>query len=118
MKRGKIECADLFNMIPKDLLQNIEKETNVNHQVKKLSGILTLKLLLFSLLNSERVSLRVMEEIFNSDQFKVFSQKGNRKTKHSTIGDRVSHINSDFFEKIFLELGVKFQPLTKNKKST
>ncbi len=118
MKRGKIECADLFNMIPKDLLQNIEKETNVNHQVKKLSGILTLKLLLFSLLNSERVSLRVMEEIFNSDQFKVFSQKGNRKTKHSTIGDRVSHINSDFFEKIFLELGVKFQPLTKNKKSS
>lgn len=116
MKRGKIECSDLFAMIPEDLLKNLEKETNVNHQVKKLSGILTLKLLLFSLLNSERVSLRIMEEVFNSDQFKVFSKKGNQKTKHSTIGDRVTNINSDFFEKIFLELCDKFQPLTKNKK--
>jgi hypothetical protein len=103
-------------MIPEELLQKLEKETHVNHQVKKMSGVLTLKLLLFSLLNSERVSLRVMEEIFNSDQFKVFSQKGNQKTKHSTIGDRVANINSDFFEKIFLELCEKFQPLAKNKK--
>ena len=92
MKKSKIECADLFAMIPKDLLFNLEKETNINHHVKKLSGLLMLKLLLFSLLNSERVSLRVMEEIFNSGQFKAFSGKGNQKTKHSTIGDRVANI--------------------------
>ncbi len=39
MKRGKIECSDLFKLIPEDLLQNLEKETKVNHQVKKMSGI-------------------------------------------------------------------------------
>lgn len=116
MKRGSIECGELFAMIPEDLLANLEKETNVNYQVKKMSGVLTLKLLLFSLLNSERVSLRVMEEIFNSDKFKTFSQKGNQKTKHSTIGDRVANINSDFFEKIFVALCEKFQPFAKNKK--
>jgi len=116
MKRGKIECVDLFNMIPENLLQSLEEETKVNHQVKKMSGIVMLKLLLFSLLNSERVSLRVMEEVYNSDQFKIFSQKGNQRTKHSTIGDRVANINYVFFEKIFLELCEQFQALTKNKK--
>jgi len=116
MKKSKIECADLFAMIPKDLLFNLEKETNVNHHVKKLSGLLMLKLLLFSLLNSERVSLRVMEEIFNSGQFKAFSGKGNQKTKHSTIGDRVANINCDFFEQVFHALCEKFEPLARGKK--
>jgi hypothetical protein len=102
MQKGKIECSELFAMIPEGLLKKLEKQTNVNHQVKKLSGILTLKLLLFSLLNSERISLRVMEEIFNSDQFKIFAKKENQKTKHSTIGDRITNINYEFFEKIFV----------------
>ena len=55
MRKGKVECSEAFlMMIPKDLLKNLEEETKVNHQVKKLSGsLLTLKLLLFSLLNSE-----------------------------------------------------------------
>lgn len=109
MRKGKVECSELLTMIPKDLLKNLEEETKVNHQVKKLSGSLTLKLLLFSLLNSERISLRVMEEIFNSDQFKIFAEKGNQKTKHSTIGDRIANINYEFFEKIYFFLADKIQ---------
>lgn len=109
MKKGKIECSELFAMIPEDLLKNLEDQTKVNHQVKKLSGSLTLKLLLFSLLNSERISLRVMEEIFNSDQFKIFAKKENQKTKHSTIGDRIANINCEFFEKIYFFLAEKIQ---------
>jgi len=106
---GKIECSELFAMIPENLIKKLEEQTKVNHQVKKLSGVLTLKLLLFSLLNSERISLRVMEEIFNSDQFKIFAKKENQKTKHSTIGDRITNINYEFFEKIYLALDEKIQ---------
>jgi hypothetical protein len=102
-------------MIPKDLVARLEEETKVNRQVKKMSGEIVLKLILFSLLERSQVSLRLMEEIYASEKFKIVSGKGNRMVKHNTIAERINHINPLFFEKIFDYLFSKFQPVIKSK---
>ena len=104
-----ISCKELLNYIPDELLEDLEEKTKVNQQVKKLTGKIFFKLLLFSSLNTERISLRVMEEFWNSEKFKTFSGKNNQKVKHSGIGDRLGNIDSKFFQEIFKYLSYKFE---------
>ena len=109
MSKTKITCAELLEFIPDDLLEKIERETKVNYQVKKMNGKIMFKLLLMSLLDSKNISLRVMEEIYNSPQFTTLStKKENDKTKHSTISGRLANIDYTFFEKIFEKLSQEF----------
>ena len=107
--KTKISCAELLEFIPDDLLEKMEKKTRVNYQVKKMNGKIMFKLLLMSLLDSKNISLRVMEEIYNSPRFTTLSAKReNDKTKHSTISGRLANIDYTFFEKIFENLSQKF----------
>ena len=109
MNKTKISCAELLEFVPDDLLEKIEEETKINYQVKKLNGKIMFKLLLMSLLDSKNISLRVMEEIYNSPRFTTLSLKGkNNKTKHSTISDRLANIDYLFFKKIFENLSQEF----------
>lgn len=101
MLKNNICCSELLALIPKNLIENLEEETKINYQVKKLSGDLLLKLVLFSLLSSEKVSLRIMEHIYHSEKFKVFSKHSNGKVKHSGIANRIATINYKFFQEIF-----------------
>jgi hypothetical protein len=107
--KTETNCAQLLEIIPDELLENLEKCTEVNHQVKKLTGKIIFKLLLFSLLNSERLSLRVIETFYNSKQFQIFSGKNDETTRHTTLSDRLININSDFFKKIFEYLSENFR---------
>lgn len=111
-----ISCAELFDLIPNELIQNLEQETKVNHQVKKLSGNLMLKILLFSLLNSEKASLRIIEHLCITPQFKSLTQKENLKIKRSSLADRIATIDYLFFQKIFEILYERFCPLLDNGK--
>ena len=105
----KITCAELLEFVPDDLLKEMEKKTRVNYQVKKMNGKIMFKLLLMSLLDSKNISLRVIEEIYNSPQFTTLStKKKNDKTKHSTISGRLANIDYTFFKKIFENLSQKF----------
>lgn len=115
MLKEKIGCSDLLALIPKKLVRNLEEKTEVNYQVKKLSGDLVLKLILFSLLNSERVSLRIMEHIYHSEKFKVFSECNNKKVKHSGIANRIATIDYRFFQEIFEYLAKRSNLLTENR---
>lgn len=109
-----ISCAELFELIPDKLIRNLEQETKVNHQVKKLSGDLMLKTLLFSLLNSEKASLRIIENLCESVPFKMLTRKQNLKVKRTAIAERMANVNYIFFERIFEVLYAKFSPLLKN----
>jgi K+/H+ antiporter YhaU regulatory subunit KhtT len=103
-----MKFKELINFISDDELAFLEAETKVNHQVKKLDGALVFKLLLFSLLEHGKPSLRVMEEIFHSSSFRFYANKENLKTKYNSLSDRLSSINADFFEEIFRLLFEKF----------
>lgn len=94
MKTG-ISCSELLEFIPEELVESLEKETRVNYQSKKISGKILLNLILFSLLSSDKISLRIMEEIYASEQFKVISQRNNRKVKFNSISERRHALAND-----------------------
>ncbi len=98
-------------------LEFLSAETKVNHQVKKLSGATIFKLILYSLLESNRPSLRVMEAFFNSAKFKVLANMKEESIKYNSIRDRISTIKPQYFEALFNHLFEKFNKVLKEKNS-
>jgi len=102
MRLNKIAVSDLLKKIPKELLEDIARETKVDWNVSRLRGEVMLDLLLFGLIRSERLSTRVLEELYNSSFFDCFFSKDKKhKTRHSSIADRMTKIPSAYFKSIF-----------------
>lgn len=100
-----MKVLDLLALIPSEYFEKIAKETNVDFQVKKLNGKLIFDLLLMGILESERLSLRVLEELFNTPKFKKLSAiKDDSKSRHSSIRDRITTINHSYFEELFYKI--------------
>jgi len=94
-------AGELIKLIPPETFRRLAIETNVDTQVKKLSGEVVFKLILFSMLNSEKLSLRVMETFLQSGQFKTFTGYDILEGKYNSIRDRICTINAEYFEKLF-----------------
>ena len=92
---------ELLRLIPANTFRDLAVETKVDTQVKKLSGEVMFKLILFSMLNSDKLSLRVMETFLHSARFKSFSQVDILDSRYNSIRDRICTINADYFEKLF-----------------
>lgn len=107
---------DLLKLIPANTFEDIAVETKVDFQVKKLTGETMFKLILFSMLNSDKLSLRVMESFLSSAKFKSFSEQ-NMDSKYNSIRDRICNINSDYFEKIFNIVFLTYNKELKEEKS-
>lgn len=103
-----MQVEEILKLIPEEELEFLAAETSVDHQVKKLTGLTVFKLILFSMLNSDKLSLRIMESFFESAQFKKLTGIVNTTTKYNSIRDRISTINNVFFEKIFERIFEKF----------
>ena len=93
--------GDLLKLIPPEIFQDLAVETKVDSQVKKLSGEVIFKLILFSMLNSNRLSLRVMETFLRSARFKAFTGYDILDGRYNSIRDRICTINTEYFEKLF-----------------
>lgn len=94
-------ASELIKLIPSDTFRDLAIETKVDEQVKKLSGEVIFKLILFSMLNSDKLSLRVMETYLQSAQFKSFSEFDILQGKYNSIRDRICNINATYFEELF-----------------
>lgn len=94
-------ASELLKLIPPKIFQDLAIETKVDAQVKKLPGEVMFKLILFSMLNSEKLSLRVMETFLQSARFKSFSNYDILEGKYNSIRDRICTINAEYFEKLF-----------------
>lgn len=102
MSSKKISLKDLLGFIPESFFEKIAAETNVDFQVKKLNGKVMFNLIMMGLLDSERLSLRVMEQIYSSQKFKIISGISTKEeTKHNSIGDRIATISNTYFEELF-----------------
>jgi len=99
----KMTANELIGLIPQHIFRELGAETKVDHQVKKLTGEIMFKLILFSMLNSSRMSLRVMEALLQSSKFKVFCnhQQYIPPSRYNSIRDRICTINADYFEQLF-----------------
>lgn len=93
--------SELLSMLPHSLLEQIGHSTDVDRNVSRLRGELMVKLLIFGMLRSNRLSTRVLEHFYNSELFRAFSGKGGHTTRHSSLADRLSSMNADYFAELF-----------------
>lgn len=99
---SKVSVKELLQLIDEEILSSIAVETEVNYKAKKLSGEVVLKLLLMSILDNTKISLRIMEKVFSGIMFKLFSETDKQQTiRYSSISERLSTIKCAYFEKIF-----------------
>jgi Transposase DDE domain len=85
--------------------------------VKKLSGSVMFKLILFSMLGSERLSLRVMESFLSSATFQFFAGTVSLQSKYNSIRDRICSINAVYFEKLFASIFTIYNQELKEQKA-
>lgn len=98
----KIPITELLSLLPDEELNKIAKNTKVNYYVKVLDGKSIFYLILYALVECQRNSLRTMEDIFNSPQFKFLFNLDSRQTiRHSSISERLSVINVEFFQQAY-----------------
>ena len=113
-----MKVKELLAFISEEELAFLVAETKVDFQVKKLDGVVMFQLILFSLLETQKASLRIMEELFSSMKFRMISGLDEQTTtKFNSIRDRIATINPDFFERIFNTLFDKFNHLLGEEKS-
>ena len=67
-----MKVEQILKLIPAKKLDFLSVNTKVDHQVKKLKGSIIFKLILFSMLHTEKLNLRVMESFLKSAQFRHF----------------------------------------------
>ena len=102
IKDTNIKVKDILALIPDNKLEEIAKDTNVNYYTKILDGRSLLYLILYSLIEQKRNSLRTIEDIFNSSQFKfLFNLDTSKTVKYNSISERLSIIGVDFFEQSY-----------------
>ena len=100
--RKKISVNSLLELIDNKVLEAIVIDTNVNYKSKKLSGEVVFKLLLMSILDNTKISLRIMEKTFSNNLFKLYSGIKKEETiKYNSISERLSVINYSYFEQIY-----------------
>lgn len=112
-----MKVQKLLQFIPNRELEFLASQTKVDYQVKKLDGISMFRLILYSMVTSNRASLRVMESFYSSATFRSLAGTGGRKTKYNSIRDRIVRMNPEFFEKIFFTLFDRFSSCLGEKKS-
>ena len=97
-----VSVRDLLRLIPEDLLAGLSTETKVDYQVKKLYGRNVFTLLLFGLIESERLGLRSLQDFYNSTHYKVlFNVSKANTTKYNSLSARLATMNVDFFKKAY-----------------
>lgn len=94
-------AEEVIGLIPDSILDSLAVETKVDCFVKKLSGKLIFKLFLYTVVDCKRLSLRIMQTVFHSLQFRQLFQVEEKDIKHSGIGMRIAKIKYEYFEKIF-----------------
>jgi hypothetical protein len=109
---NKVQVSHLLSILPIDQLNKIALDTKVNYYSKKLDGQSFFYLLLFSLIECQRNSLRTMEDIFESKTFKfLFNLDQDKTVKYNSISERLSIVNVEFFEKIYDAIFATFSSL-------
>ena len=96
-----INAQEVIRIIPDELLDQLSVKHKVDYSVKKLQGKTVFQLFLYGVISCKRVSLRILEAIFQSEKFQTLFSPDSKKVKHSGIGMRLTKINPNYFQDIF-----------------
>lgn len=108
-KKKHVSVKQLLNYLPDEVIADFASESEADKHVKRLSGLLFFKLLLYGVLKSSRLSTHLLESYYNSEQFSHFSGKGGHQTRHSSIADRLKSLPVELFEKLFSHVSTQLE---------
>jgi transposase len=101
-QKQRIGVNQLLGYIPEALLANLSATTNVDHYAKVLHGKKMFYLLLYGILENEKLSQRSLEDTFNDPVFKLlFNLDKEESVRRSSISDRLSKIDSNYFKQVY-----------------
>lgn len=101
-KDHKVGVNDLLQVIPESLLANLSSTTKVDHYTKVLHGQKMFYLLMYGVLENDRLSQRSLEDTFNDPFFKqLFNLNEEESVRRSSISERLSIIDPDYFKQIY-----------------
>jgi transposase len=101
-KDHKVSVNELLGFIPEALLSDLSTSTKVDHYSKVLHGKKVFYLLLYSIIDNERLSQRTLEDTLNYSGFKaVFNLDESETVRRSSISERLSKIDANYFKEIF-----------------
>lgn len=101
-KDHKIGVNQLLEFIPEALLAQLSANTNVDYYSKVLHGKKMFYLLLYGIVENERLSQRSLEDTFNDPVFKLlFNLNEQESVVRSSISERLSKIDPDYFKQVY-----------------
>jgi transposase len=101
-KDHKVGVNQLLEVIPEALLSHLSEHTKVDYYSKVLHGKKLFYLLMYGILENDRLSQRTLEDTFNDPVFKMlFNLNPDESVRRSSISERLSIIDSDFFKQIY-----------------
>jgi len=101
-KDHKISVNQLLGVIPEALLSKLAVTTKVDYYAKVLHGKKMFYLLLYGILENEKLSQRTLEDTFNDVIFKtLFDLDKSESIRRSSISERLSKIDSNYFKQIY-----------------
>jgi len=108
-KDHKIGANQLLEVIPDELLANLSLTTKVDHYAKVLHGKKMFYLLMYGILENEKLSQRTLEDTFNDPVFKIlFNLDREEKVRRSSLSERLSKINPEYFKQIYQSIYDQF----------
>lgn len=110
--KHNISVNQLLGFIPEALMANLSANTKVDHYSKVLHGKKMFYLLLYGIVENERLSQRSLEDSFNDPLFKLlFNLEEEESVVRSSISERLSKINPEFFKEIYDSIYEQFSRL-------
>lgn len=115
-KGHKISVNQLLGVIPEALLSKLSITTKVDYYAKVLHGKKMFYLLLYGILENEKLSQRTLEDTFNDVIFKtLFDLDKSESIRRSSISERLTKIDSDYFRQIYQCIYGQFNDAYPNK---
>lgn len=115
-KDQKISVSQLLGVIPEALLSKLSLTTKVDYYTKVLHGKKMFYLLLYGIVENEKLSQRTLEDTFNDFLFKtLFGLDKSETIRRSSISERLSKIDSDYFREIYQCVYQQFHDAYPNK---
>lgn len=109
MKSQGISVLELLDQIPQEVFESIGVEHKVDYKSKKLSGQQLFVLLLHGLMSGKELSLRILEELYQSPVFRSLSpSRGIGTIDHSSLAERLSTIKVGYFKSLFEYVSKQF----------
>lgn len=118
-KDHKVSVNQLLGVIPEALLTKLSQTTQVDHYTKVLHGKKMFYLLLYGILENEKLSQRSLEDTFNDVVFKnLFDLDSSESIVRSSISERLSKIDSSYFSQIYHCIYQQFKQAYPDKDTT